>query len=117
MHSYQTKTAQIVLYCCIIMISYLATTSRTVPIASDMNDKINHTFAFFVLTFLAYLGFPKIKNSLLIITPLVIYGVLIELTQQYLPHREFSLLDLVADISGCLIFFLVQRLIRFLPTR
>lgn len=111
------KFAQIGLYFCIILIAYLATTARSVPIASEVNDKLNHGLAFFVLTLLAYFGFPKIKNIALIILPLVIYGVLIEWVQQHLPYREFSLLDVLADLSGCVCFFLIHQAIQLFLTK
>ena len=67
-------------------------------LTGDINDKINHAFAFFVMILLAMKGFEK--PTWIIITGLALYGVLIELVQAMIPSRDCSFRDLFADLCG-----------------
>ena len=51
----------------------------------------------FTLAFLADFSFPASRFGPAKIAPLLAYGVLIELVQYFLPHREASWLDVVGD--------------------
>lgn len=97
------KTA---LWSAIIAISYLATTSVDHKIQSSFNDKFNHLIAFIVLSFLAHVAYPKVQK-LKWATALFFYGLLIEVVQYFLPHREFSLLDLATDSAGIIAYLII----------
>ena len=74
-------------------------------------DKANHLLAFVVLLGLldnAYPAKPLWQRKVL---PLLLYGVLIECVQAFLPHREFSLLDVLADGLGLLLYLIVRPLL------
>lgn len=65
---------------------------------ASFGDKVNHLMAFCTLLVLlnkAY-KFNMYKNTLL----LLLYGFLIEFIQSFLPYRDFSYLDICADLSG-----------------
>ncbi|PCJ59184.1 MAG: hypothetical protein COA79_10810 [Planctomycetota bacterium] len=71
-------------------------------------DKINHAFAFFVLSFLldhAFHNKIKILNQVWL---LIGFGILIECVQFFLPHREFSIADIFADLLGILWYVLLE---------
>lgn len=97
------KTA---LWTAVLAISYLATTSIEHTVQSTFSDKFNHFIAFAVLTFLSHIAYPgsSMRNMA---TLLFSYGLLIEVTQYFLPHREFSLLDLATDVLGIACYWLV----------
>jgi VanZ family protein len=84
----------------IVLISWLAVTPREIPVASGLNDKIGHILAFFVLMGLAGVSFPEPGNHLTAPALLLVYGVVIEVIQHFLPWRMFSLLDVAADVLG-----------------
>ncbi|WP_101759551.1 VanZ family protein [Oceanicoccus sp. KOV_DT_Chl] len=67
-------------------------------------DKANHCVAFFVLFVLLDLGYPSRHMWLAKLLPLFSYGVLIELIQLFLPYREGSAIDLVANLFGLLLY-------------
>ncbi len=84
-------------------------------------DKIAHLFIFSVLVFLmivglskqyAYVYLRKYALKISVITGIV-YGIIIEIIQQFIPGRSFELADIVADSVGCLIglglFFIVYK--------
>lgn len=101
-----SKLHQTALWCAVIAILYLATTSVDHKVQSTFNDKFNHLIAFIVLSFLAHIAYykaPKFKWAI----ALFLYGLLIEAIQYFLPHREFSLLDLATDALGITAYLLI----------
>ena len=82
----------------------LATTPLEFPIVSGINDKLNHIFAFFVLSLLTNFSFPEKKFFPTIFLSLMSYGMAIEIIQHFLPYRMFSLFDVAADALGILLF-------------
>jgi len=82
----------------------LATTPLEYPVVSGFNDKLNHIFAFFVLSLLADFSFPENKFFPAIFLLLMSYGLGIEIIQHFLPYRMFSLLDVTADAVGIILF-------------
>ena len=89
------------LWACLGIIAFLA----FAPLASDPgtgNDKANHVLAFLVLAGLADLAYPgpapgRGRGKWV---SLLAYGLFIETAQYFLPYREFSGWDLVADGIG-----------------
>ena len=93
-------TFRVALVVSLIITMYLATTQREFPVIEDTNDKVNHILAFCVLAFLADYSAPKVRFNLSKGLTILGYGLLIEVIQYFLPYREFSLFDLVADGVG-----------------
>lgn len=73
-------------------------------------DKLMHFAAFFVLTTSLGLGYRPQKPYISMVLMLVVFGVSIELIQQFIPNRVFSLYDFAADIAGVVIGMLVYRI-------
>jgi VanZ family protein len=73
--------------------------------AAGINDKAAHAATFLLLAFLSHRAFPE-TATLWKAAPLFTYGLLIECIQYYIPFREFSLLDQMANTVGILLFFL-----------
>jgi VanZ family protein len=103
----RTTLIRVVLIIALLAISFLATTHRTIPIAGEMNDKVNHVMAFFMLALLVDLSFPAwtLRTKVLI---LLAYGLSIEITQYFLPYRSCSLFDLGADAVGLALYGICQ---------
>lgn len=79
-------------------------------------DKLNHLFGFFVLLALLDSSKPSMSIWPGKVLYLFAYAWLIELVQAYLPTREFSLLDIVADAAGLLLYIAIRpRLLPLLP--
>ena len=83
----------------VVAILYLATTSSPYPIPAAPIDKVNHLLAFLELTLLVQLGWPH-GRRLPALLALAGYGLLIELIQGQLEHRDFSAADMLADAAG-----------------
>jgi VanZ family protein len=85
-------------------ITFLATTRQEYPLVKDLSDKANHILAFYVLALLVDFSFPKEKLGFAKVSALLTYGLLIEITQSFLPNRTASLLDLVANGVGIALY-------------
>jgi len=70
-------------------------------------DKVGHFLIFFSLALLLDLSFKLTINKSLII--LSAYGVLIEVMQSFLPYRDASAGDILADILGVVVYLLLFR--------
>ena len=105
-----------ILFCIAIsIITYLATTEQSYPVISNFNDKFSHVFAFLVLAFLADFSFPEYSYNYYKITALFGYGVLIEIIQYFIPNRQFSFYDMLADLIGLMLYMLLLPVIKKIP--
>lgn len=68
-------------------------------------DKVGHFIAFFVLALCT--DFATKLKPFIAVTLLSIYGVSIEIMQSYIPGRDATLGDFIADISGVLAYYCV----------
>ena len=75
-------------------------------IQASLNDKFLHTCAFFVFAFLGHIAYPSTRY-IMMFAGLAVFGIGIEVVQAYLPYRSFEIKDWLADMSGCLIYYLV----------
>ncbi len=87
------------------------------PSGINIWDKFSHSIAFAALALSAALGWPAKDFMRSVLIPLLIFGVLIEVTQYFIPGREFSLLDMLADTVGILIVWIVIRLLQSLSAK
>ncbi len=70
-------------------------------------DKGNHFLAFLVLSLLLDLSFPESGPGLVKVAVLAAFGASIEFIQHYLPGRDMSSLDILADILGIIAYVLL----------
>jgi VanZ family protein len=106
---------RVALCAALAVILYLATTEVTYPVVEDVNDKVSHVLAFAVLAFLGDFSFPDTRFALTKFTWLMMYGVLIETVQYFLPYRTASLLDLTADAVGLAAYWMFHVHLRRAP--
>jgi len=81
----------------------------------QVSDKVHHAFAFYVLALLLDFAQPRSEFGLRKFSLLMAYGVAIECVQHFLPWREFSLLDMVADAVGLLLYVAGVPLLKRMP--
>ncbi len=84
----------------LLSIMYLATTTNpNMAAVQSMWDKANHFAAFITLYILLSLAFKDLSITYKVFL-LLGFGMLIEIVQYFIPGREFSFLDVVADSVG-----------------
>ncbi|WP_299397773.1 VanZ family protein [uncultured Gelidibacter sp.] len=108
--------ALLVAYAIVLLVLSLITLGSIETLGSSIDDKIHHSGAYFVLTWLIfnYLKTLKIKNALIIaLFAASTYGVLMELFQDFLTvNRTFDVYDMIANIFGAIfavLFVVVYR--------
>jgi len=106
---------RITLAVALITILHLATTQLQYPIAEDMNDKVSHILAFYVLVFLVDFSFPGSRFGTSKILFLIGYGLLIECIQYFIPYRMCSLYDVAADCIGLAGYMISLPVLKKIP--
>ncbi len=100
------------------IVFYLAITSDGIEIFDNSYaDKINHMLAFFTLSLLLNRSSSKYDARIRNVTALLLFGIFIEFVQSFLPYREASVYDVVADLGGILSFQLFLSGYRYLKAR
>lgn len=108
------RTSRFLFYPVLIIVTGLAfLPSPQVDLGTGW-DKANHLLAFWVLLALLDNGYPLRRMWLDKLLPLLGYGLLIELIQWNIPDREFSLLDILADLLGMLFYLALRPLMQSL---
>ncbi|HPS56476.1 MAG TPA: VanZ family protein [Spirochaetota bacterium] len=82
----------------LVIIMMLAVTPGNYALETGFSDKLNHLAAFLVLSLLALRAYPRmyLRCGLW----LMLYGIVIEGIQIWIPGRSCSLMDLAADLCG-----------------
>ena len=110
-----TALARIALAVTAAAIFHLATTDRVYPAIEGMGDKFDHAVAFAVLALLVDASFPARRFGLAKIGALLAFGLAIETVQYFLPYREASLYDWLADAAGIALYVPFIPLLAKLP--
>lgn len=93
---------------CLIVIEFLSTTIVEIKAVENSWDKLNHFSAFFVLYMLMHFAYKDFSIYIKVFL-LFIFAVHIEIVQIFIPGREFSILDIAADVIGILMGTLIVR--------
>lgn len=89
----------------LIGICYLSLKSPDGGVQVKLNDKVGHFIGYSILslnTFLVF-GFKTTKKGMSLIFGLLGLGGLLEIFQGFVPGREVSMMDIVANSTGVLI--------------
>jgi VanZ family protein len=97
--------------------SWVATRHLEWPEEFYFNDKLIHAFVFFAFSVLMDLASDRKPFWLWKGLPLLIYGILIEVMQYFTPDREFSYLDMLADLAGIVAYFFIKSLLVWLDSK
>ena len=66
-----------------------------------VSDKTEHFIAYFVLAAIPALGFER-RNGIFAALSMVVLGILLDLTQKFIPGRSFEFADIAANTAGVL---------------
>jgi VanZ family protein len=110
-----TRNIRVLLIMALLVISYFAFTPLDTPVVVEINDKLSHIIAFFVLAFLVDHSWPQSNWNPEKYIPLFGYGLFIEVVQALMPYRIFSTWDLLADALGLIVYPLLLPLLLRIP--
>ena len=102
------KMCRCLFFVALLAISLLALLPQERAVISTGWDKTNHLLAFFVLLALLDNGYSFRRFWLRSVLPIFLYGILIECVQYFLPDRFFSLLDIIGDVVGLLLYTAIR---------
>ena len=103
--------ARLLLALALLVITSMALTPSPGAVQEAVNDKLGHLMAFTLLALLVHASWPERDFDWRLGLPLLGYGLAIELIQHFIPNRFFSLLDLLADAGGILLYLLALTLL------
>jgi VanZ family protein len=99
----------------VFAIGYLAFTPVTVHELKAVSDKLQHAAAFYTLAFLLDFALPRGRFGWRKAAAVLGYGALIEIVQHFLPWRDSSILDFLADGVGVGLYVASLPLLARLP--
>jgi len=99
----------------LLVVFHLATTDWVYPVINLLWDKLKHVVAFLVLAALADRSFPGSPFGPAKILALLGLGISIEVVQYFIPYREASALDVLADCVGIGAYAPIAFLLRMTP--
>jgi VanZ family protein len=76
---------------------------------AKVNDKILHSFAYFVLAAMASVALKSRRSALLAVVAIIVLGGLLEIIQGYV-GRDMSLYDELANMAGAIPGGIIARL-------
>lgn len=91
--------------------AWVATRNLDIPLGFAFADKFKHIVVFIGFSFFIDLSTARQPFWLWKASPLILYGLIIEILQYFSPDRTFSLWDWMADISGILLYLLAKLII------
>ena len=104
---------RVLFYVSLLLVFYLSlVNARDLPYfesLSYISDKFVHSFIYFYLAILGILSKFRL-NDLKLVALIFLFGAFIELIHYYHPHRFFEFFDLLANLIGVTIAFLIFRL-------
>ena len=103
---------------CLGLTAYLSLLPQEfLPSGINIWDKLSHSIAFAALALSAALGWPEKDFVRSVLLPLLLFGVFIEVVQYFIPGREFSMLDMLADAIGIIIAWIGIRVLQTVSAR
>jgi len=93
------KLHKLMFYGCLVCIEFLATTTQEIKPLAHTWDKANHFIAFMTLYILLTFAYKNLSIVAKILI-LLAFGMQIEIVQYFIPGRDFSGFDVIADSVG-----------------
>ncbi|RUM63112.1 MAG: antibiotic resistance protein VanZ [Sulfurospirillum sp.] len=98
-----------------LFVFYMAITSHDISfIDNPYEDKMKHFMAFFTLSLLLNRSSSRYDARIRNVTALLLFGIFIEIVQSFLPYRDASVYDVIADLGGILSFQAALSSFRYL---
>lgn len=93
----------------VVIFAFSSIPGDKIPRAPFGFDKLVHIFEYFIL---GYLWNRVLNRGSIVVIIGVIYGFIDEVHQIFIPYREFSIIDLLADGSGLILSVLWHSLLK-----
>ncbi len=82
-------------------------TSLQPQITPDFIVSSNHVYAFFILSFIGFFTYKKIKQLKFLSIYLIFLSIILEILHRFIPERSFEISDLFGNLVGVIIVIIV----------
>lgn len=103
-HPAYARGFQALLIIALALTTWSTLTPSPIPLPGAGGDKVAHAGAFLVLAFLADAAWPGRALGWKALALLAVYGAGIEIAQGFVPNRFTSGMDLIANLTGLILY-------------
>ena len=106
---------QVIFISYVLFVIFVCLVPQPAGIGGGNFDKIIHISLYFVMGVIAYIAFNTLGKRIVIFICMFLLGVSIELMQMYIPGRDASLYDALANGTGLVLSFFLCWLYTLIP--
>lgn len=106
---------QVIFISYVLLVIFLSLVPQPAGAGSGNLDKIVHVSMYFLMGILAYVAFNTPGKRIVMFISMFLLGVSLELFQIYIPGRDASLYDVLANVSGLALSFFLCWLYTVIP--
>ncbi len=103
---------RLVFWCAVIAVGLVSLLPRETLPETGLWDKLEHAAAYAILCVIGVVSYPRKRTHLVLLIGLAMYGTALELLQSFVPGREASIADVIANTFGVFIGFAASRFSR-----
>ncbi len=96
-------------WCAVIAVGVVSLLPRETLPETGLWDKLEHAAAYAILCVAGVVSYPRKRARLALLIGLAMYGGALELLQSFVPGREASIADVIANTFGVVIGFAASR--------
>ena len=106
---------QVIFISYVLLVIFLSLVPLPPGAGGNNMDKIVHASLYGIMGVLAYIAFNTLGKRIIIFIFMFLLGVSLELLQIYIPGRDASLYDALANATGLVLSFLICWLYTIIP--
>lgn len=106
---------QVIFISYVLLVIFLSLVPQPAGAGGSNLDKIVHACLYGMMGVLAYIAFDTLGKRIIIFIFMFLLGVSLELLQIYIPGRDASLYDALANATGLALSFLLCWLYTIIP--
>ncbi len=103
---------KLVFWCVLIAVGIVSLLPREALPETHLWDKLEHAAAYAILCVIGVVSYPRKRTRWVLLIGLVAFGTALELGQSFVPGREASSADVIANTFGVVIGFAVSMFTR-----
>lgn len=106
---------QVIFISYLLLVIFISLVPQPAGSGSGNLDKIVHVLLYFVMGVIAYTAFNTFGKRIVIFIFMLLLGVSLELLQAYIPGRDASLYDALANTAGLALSFTLCWIYTLIP--
>ncbi len=103
---------RLVFWCAVIAVGLVSLLPRETLPETGLWDKLEHAAAYAILCVIGVVSYPRKRTHLVLLIGLAMYGPALAWLPSFVPGREASIADVIANTFGVVIGFAASRFSR-----